>query len=292
MKLPIKPGAVFGVVKELRAADERPILVAGILADELARELTAGGDPTAVRRGGSPEDVEALVYVVGDSITEQDERVLKSARRARVPIILLTAGREPLEDIPYVLATDIVRVEPGHGFPLDRLGEALARRLGEKATSLARRLPVLRGPIVEKLVESFSRKNGILGAAIFIPGADFPVLTLNQLRMVLRICAAHGLAVDRERAPEIVATVAAGLGFRTLARSLVGLVPVGGWAVKGAVAYTGTRAVGEASVRYCEARSNELPPGGSHRPEGHDDSPAARLRRAALKPLAKERTSQ
>jgi uncharacterized protein (DUF697 family) len=255
MKLPIKPGAVLGIAREVRKVDERPILVAGILADELARELTAGGDPTAVRRGGTAEDVEALVYVVGDAITEQDERVLKSARRARVPIILLTAGRKPIEDIPYVLATDIVRVEPGHGFPLDRLGEVLAGRLGEKATSLARRLPVLRGAIVEKLVESFSRKNGILGAAIFIPGADFPVLTLNQLRMVLRICAAHGLAIDRERAPEIVATVAAGLGFRALARSLLGFVPVGGWAVKGGVAYTGTRALGEATVRYCEVRA-------------------------------------
>jgi len=255
MKLPIKPGAVFGVVKEFRNVDDRPILVAGALADELARELTAGGDPTAVRRGGAPQDVEALVYIVGDTLTEQDELVLKSARRARVPIILLTAGRRPLEDIPYVLATDIVRVEPGHGFPIDKLGEALAGRLGEKATSLARRLPVLRAPIVEKLVESFSRKNGILGAAIFIPGADFPVLTLNQLRMVLRICAAHGMTVDRERVPEILATVAAGLGFRALARSLLGFVPVGGWAVKGAVAYTGTRAVGEASVRYCEVRA-------------------------------------
>src|SRR5262249_34868140 len=176
-----------------------------------------------------------------------------------VPIIVLTAGREPLENIPFVLATDIVRVEPGHGFPIEKLGEALAGRLGEKATSLARRLPVLRGPIVEKLVESFSRKNGFLGAAIFIPGADFPVLTVNQLRMVLRICAAYGLTIDRERAPEILATVAAGLGFRTLARTLLGFVPVGGWAVKGLVAYSGTRALGEASVRYAELRADASP---------------------------------
>jgi len=254
MKLPIKPGAIYGLLKEFREVDDRPILVAGVLADELARELTAGGDPTAVRRGGEPADVEALVYVVGDTLAEQDERVLRSAHRARVPTLVLAAGREPLEDIPFVLATDIVRVEPGHGFPLDRVGEALAGKLGEKATSLARRLPVLRGPIVEKLVESFSRKNGIIGAAVFVPGADFPVLTVNQLRMVLRICAAHGLTVDRERAPEILATVGAGLGLRAVARSLLAFVPFAGWAVKGGVAYTGTRALGEASVRYCEAR--------------------------------------
>ena len=33
------------------------------------------------------------------------------------------------------------------------------------------------------------------------------------------------------------------------------LVPVAGWAVKGAVAYAGTKALGEAAVRYFEARS-------------------------------------
>ena len=43
--------------------------------------------------------------------------------------------------------------------------------------------------------------------------------------------------------------VAAGLGFRTVARQLVGLVPGFGWAVKGGIAYAATRAVGEAAER-------------------------------------------
>jgi len=86
------------------------------------------------------------------------------------------------------------------------------------------------------------------------------VLTLNQIRMVLRICAAYGLEVDGQRAPELVATIGAGLGFRALARELLDFVPVLGWAVKGAVAYAGTRALGEAAVRYCEARTATQPP--------------------------------
>ena len=85
----------------------------------------------------------------------------------------------------------------------------------------------------------FARKNGLVAAAVFIPGADLPVLTVNQIRMVLRICASHGLEVDRERALEILATIGVGLGLRTVARELVAFVPVGGWAVKGAVAYGG-----------------------------------------------------
>jgi uncharacterized protein (DUF697 family) len=253
--LPVKLGAVYGVVKELSKSSDRPLLVAGLLADQLAHEFAVGGDAGAVQTGGSPKDVEALVYVVGDAITDEDERMLKLAHRARVPTIVVAAGREAPPRVPFVLATDVVRVEPGHGFPIETIARVLARKLGENATSLARRLPVLRPAVCERLIESFARKNGIVGAAVFVPGADLPVLTLNQIRMVLRICAAYGLEVDNQRAPEILATIGAGLGFRTLARELLDLVPVAGWLLKGAVAYAGTKALGEATVRYCEARA-------------------------------------
>ena len=263
MALPIRLGAVYGVVKEMRSTTDRPLLVTGLLADQLARELAAGGDAAAVRSGGRPDDVAALLYVIGDDVTEEDERVLKLAHRARVPTIVVAAGRGVPLRIPFVLATDVVRVEPGHGFPVDAIARAVADKLGEQATSLARRLPVLRSAACAHLIESFSRKNGLIGAAVFIPGVDLPVLTLHQIRMVLRICAAYGLEVDRERAPELIATIGAGLGFRALARELLDFVPVLGWIVKGAVAYAGTRALGEAAVRYCEARAATPQPSAS-----------------------------
>ena len=89
MGLPISPGAVFGVFKELgKSEDRRPLLVAGLLADELTRELAAGGDLGAVRVGGSTDGgVVALLLVIGDTVTEEDERILKRAHRARVPAI-------------------------------------------------------------------------------------------------------------------------------------------------------------------------------------------------------------
>ena len=105
------------------------------------------------------------------------------------------------------------------------IAERIAGRAGETSHHLAARVPALRPPVVDAIVKHFALQNGVLGVAIFIPGADFPVLTLNQIRMVLRIAAAHGEELDRERAFEILSVVAAGLGFRTVARHLVGLVP-------------------------------------------------------------------
>jgi uncharacterized protein (DUF697 family) len=249
---PIKPLAIWGVVNELRraATDERALAVDGAreLAGALRRELARHGDPAAIVGADELERAAALVYVVAAPPTEDDERTLKAARRARTPVVGVVAA-PGVERLPYVLPTDVVRVPPGAGFPLEEIARVLAHRLGESATPLAARLPVLRDAVSRELISSFSRKNGIVGVAVFLPGADLPVLTLNQIRLVLRIAAAHGVEVDAARLPEVLGVVGAGLGFRTLAREALGMVPVAGWLLKGAVAYAGTKAVGEAAMR-------------------------------------------
>ena len=154
------------------------------------------------------------------------------------------------EPIPFVLATDVVRADPGGDFPVEELARALARRLGEAATPLAARLPVLRDAVCTQLIESFARRNALTAAALFVPGADLPILTLNQARLVLRIASAYGAEIDGQRLPELLAVLGAGFGLRALAREALDFVPVAGWALKGAVAYAGTRALGEAARRY------------------------------------------
>jgi uncharacterized protein (DUF697 family) len=250
----LSPAAVWGLLKEARTAleDVRPLHVSGALASTLEKELARGGAPGAVRSHGDVAGAAALVRVLAGDPGEEDERELRAARRARVPTIAVQTGTG-VHDVPYVLATDVVACTPGRGFPVDEIAAALAARLGESGTPLAARLPVLREAVCAELIESFSRKNGVLGAAIFVPGADFPILTLNQVRLVLRLASAHGVEVDQSRLPEVLAVVGAGLGFRTVARQLLGAVPVAGWIVKGGIAYGGTRALGEAAERYFAA---------------------------------------
>jgi uncharacterized protein (DUF697 family) len=206
--------------------------------------------------------------VLGKAPTEDDQRALKRARRARVPIVAVVAG-DAADDlsIPFVLAEDIVRVGTGKGFPVEEIARVIAARLGEDAAALASRVPVLRGPVCDAIVSRCARRCGVLAVAVFVPGADLPVLALNQVRMVLQLEQVYGLKADaRERGPELIATVAAGLGLRAVARELLTVVPVAGWAVKGAVAYAGTRALGEAVVKGLEIRM----------PGGDEAGPATR----------------
>lgn len=266
-RFPIHPGAVYGVVKELRAAAEdlRPIVVAGAEgpASELREALRVGGDGETIRdlagRELSAYDVEGaglLLYVVaGDQVSPDDEKALMLADRKGVEALCLLAGTGAADpvDVPYVLATNVVRVLPGAPLPVEELAERIADSADERAYMWAARLPVLRKAVVEQTIHKFSLQNGILGVAIFIPGADLPALTLNQIRMVFRIAAAYGEKIDRNRALEILTVVGAGLGFRAVAREALGIVPGVGWVIKGGVAYAGTQALGRAAAAYFEA---------------------------------------
>lgn len=244
LKGKVGPMSLIALLRDVRQADRdsKPLAVAGAreLVPILARELRAGGDAGAVVEQDH-DGAAALVWV-----GEADEARLRAANRAKIPIVAVTEAAT----VPYVLADDLVRVPPGQGFPVERIAAAVARRLDEDGISLAARLPVLRDAVTSRLISAASRRNGLIGVAVFVPGVDMPILTFNQLRLVLRIALAHGEGVDRRRAFELVAVVGAGFTFRAVARSLVDVLPVGGWAVKGVVAYTGTRAVGEAAVRY------------------------------------------
>ena len=71
----------------------------------------------------------------------------------------------------------------------------------------------------------------------------------------MRIADAYGFELDRERIPEVLGVIGSGYGFRTIARSLLGVIPIAGWAVKGGIAYGGTRALGEAAKRYFERKA-------------------------------------
>lgn len=129
----------------------------------------------------------------------------------------------------------------------------------EHVVALGRRYPVLRRMAAERIIRRTSRQNALIGVVFILPGTDMPVMTLNQIKMVLAIAAIFGGQISQERAIELVGVVGAGFGFRAVARQAFDLVPGLGWAVKGVVGYTGTRAMGEAALRYFERGAPATP---------------------------------
>jgi uncharacterized protein (DUF697 family) len=256
MALPVPGGAIRKLLKEIRSSGsgEHVLAVGGASehAPLLRQQLRRGGAELAAVRLGDPEGADAYVHVLARELRDGDLVPVRRARRARVPVLAVAVGFAEETTIPYVPATDVVRVAAGEAFPLEAIAAAIAARLGEDGAPLAARVPLLRRAVSDQLVASFARKNGVIAAAVWIPGADLPILALNELRLLLRLAQAHGAADDvRERLPELAATFAAGFGLRALARELLDFVPGVGWALKGAIAYGGTRALGQAArVRF------------------------------------------
>ena len=133
-----------------------------------------------------------------------------------------------------------------------RMGEWIIQTCSQKKLALALAFPFVRKPLSLEAVNMTSVQNAGIGAVMFIPGADLPVMTLNQAKMLLQIAAAYGQPMTLERAKELVAVVAGGLACRTAARELVGLVPAAGFLIKGAIGYSGTLAMGRTAIEYFE----------------------------------------
>ena len=128
----------------------------------------------------------------------------------------------------------------------------LADRAGDSGPWLASLLPAFRPYVVDELIESAARRNARTSLMIFIPGADLPILTSMQMRMVLKIAACHGQKISPDRALELLTVLGAGFGFRMVARELLDFVPIAGWAVQSGIAYSGTKALGKAADEYFE----------------------------------------
>ena len=148
--------------------------------------------------------------------------------------------------------------------------DACAKRMMELrpdiAVALGRRCPGLRSAAAGWVIKSVALANlqfsmlsavpGILPiTAPFLPGssfADLIILTKNQTMMVLRIGAIYGQRPGiTTQVKEILSTVGAAFGWRTVARQAAGWVPAGaGVILKGVIAWSGTVAVGKVAEAY------------------------------------------
>jgi uncharacterized protein (DUF697 family) len=193
---------------------------------------------------------------------------LLDARRDAVGAdVLLTVTGGPDGGVAVSISGDAVEDE--RTFSLSAvteetvLKELAARVAGaledDYLVSLGRGYPALRRAVCEEIINKNARQNAMVGA-LPIPGADLPAITANQGRMVLGIAAAYGEEISLERARELLGVLAAGFGLRALARQVVKLVPIWGWATSAIIGYAGTLAMGRATILYFERGKREVGP--------------------------------
>lgn len=226
-------------------------------------------------------DTDLVVIVAGFS--KNTGAVAKRSNESGVPALVVTTMPEIVEGIAQregFALSDVVVPGPvaedakfgvnddfnQEPYPLtvDR-AQALQMNIGawivdvfrKKRTAFAQCFPFLRFPLANELVNAASMQNAGVGFVVIIPGADLPVMTLNQMRVVLQIAAIYGASIDFNRVKELAAVFGSAFGWRALARELCSALPGLGWVLKAGVGYSGTQAIGRAAIAYFEKQAGE-----------------------------------
>ncbi|MSO95965.1 MAG: hypothetical protein EXQ81_09265 [Thermoleophilia bacterium] len=247
---------VSRLVREVHALEGASpwIAVSGPSADALATTLAARGDRGAIVVGGNPVAAAVSIRLIEGEPTPAELLVLRRLARDETPVIVVRHGGTSA--IPYVLPEDVL--DGGPEPDIEELAAAIARAAPHAAPALAARLPLLRPAVSRRLIAVTAFANAALAASPRLQRQQLPVLTLAQLRMLFLLGITRGETLPRDpqglavaAGPYLAVSLATGIAARALVRQL----PFGGPAVRAAVAYGSTRALGAALRRLQELES-------------------------------------
>lgn len=239
---------------EIRAAGV-PVMVVTSMPRLVADMASAYGNPIPEGDLVAPEGVEGCEADGDAACTSGDVAgahvsVLAGIRAAKSAGAGVNAQSPEILDVP-------IPIDTAAAAALDRrMGEWVVAACREKRLALALSFPFVRRPLSLEAVSATSLQNAGIGLVLFIPGADMPLMTLNQAKMLLQIAAAYGEPMSVARVKELAAIVGGAFACRSVARQVAGAVPAIGCAVKAGVGYAGTKAMGLAAVEYFERGGN------------------------------------
>lgn len=267
MALPLDLRDLMSSGTKLRAEREKPVRIA-VYVDAAAPQTAADALKEALRPQMSTAHlhVEPVlpgdIYVVDDladaviALAGPDDSLVASLAKARerfTPTAVLVLGESrdgASRRLGHPLLDTITAESPEE--LVSHLGAWFADRVDGKRVALAANFAFIRRAVAEEAVKNTAFQNGVIGGVAIIPGADMPLMTANQAKMVLQIAAAYGEPLDATRVKELAAVVGGAFAMRTIARQVLTLIPGFGWAIKAAIGYTGTLAMGYATVEYFE----------------------------------------
>lgn len=179
---------------------------------------------------------------------------LSRAHDAGVPAVVLALGAHA-DDVSrrlhHPVLDTFVAEDPAD--IVSRLGGWFVDRVSGKRVALASNFEFIRRAVAVEAVKSTAFQNGIIGGVAIIPGADLPLMAANQAKMVMQIAAAFGQPLGAERIRELAVVLGGAFAFRAIARQALTFIPGFGWAIKAAIGYSGTLAVGYAAIEYFES---------------------------------------
>jgi uncharacterized protein (DUF697 family) len=268
-KLPVNPGKLFEAWKEVSSttATAATLVLAGDAGlVESARSRFGSGAQPLVHSGGveslgSLSAAHGQIPLVLTSPTGEDtaETLLADARPPSGAVVVVDEGPLATDSVVWY-ESGVARVSfSGEDSGWEAVYRAVLMVAPALAVALGTKYEPLRAGAATRVVSRTARQNALVAVVFSTPGADMPIMTLNEAKMILTIASIYGHGLTLDRAIELLGVVGAGFTFRRVVRELSGFVPGPGWVLKGTIGYTATKALGEAAIRYFEAGAPATP---------------------------------
>jgi hypothetical protein len=218
--------SVQAIRGELAASASGRVVVSGMLAEQLARELGAGAQPGAVTVGDEVRGAAVVVRVIAGEPSEEDLAVVRAADAVAIPVVLVQLWPQPEWRAPFVLSPFVVECRTGEGFPVAEIASRIALAV-ENPPALAVRVPVLADAAESSVVRSAIARAALLALA-GVPGSRAGI-ALEQSRMLGRL-----RALDPPAEPDhpavvagaVAATLGASYALRSAARGARRALPM------------------------------------------------------------------
>ena len=207
-----------------------PVVVSGVLAEQLAKELGAGASPGAVtlRAGAVPANAEVLVHVIAGDPSADDESLVRQVVANNGEVVIVELWPQADWTRPFVLSPFVVECRAGEGFPIREIADRIVEAT-EHAAALAARVPTIAEATRASLVKQAVIRSALIGLAGSRLGMSRPLLVREQVRMVSRLRAvSSGSAVSDELpmlAGGAVSVLVSGFALRGLARAARAVLP-------------------------------------------------------------------
>ena len=269
MKLPIDVRDIMKSSSQMQEMRDKEIRIAVLVKmdapDELVELVEEKFHPYASNARLHVDVVEPDVEILVDSSVDVVIGLVGSGR-AGIAGQLKAVNERAIPTVAVAMADGAAEMADSLGHPYrdtlanadvmelieEELGEWLVERLPDKRLAMAHNFEFMRRAVAVEAVKGTAWQNGAIGVVAIIPGADMPLMTANQIKMLMQIAAAYGEALGLERLKELAAIVGGGFLLRLVARQALAFAPGFGWAIKGSIGVSGTLAMGYAAISYFE----------------------------------------
>ena len=207
------------------------------------------------------ETADMAIIIGGNS--DAGFEIARECREKLIPSCVVLGSDNPVD-----LKTSLLKSFDGDVFYLESIEKESVKKLKEqlggwiaivcasKKFAYSKAFPFVAGPIAKEIVHLTAIENAAVTAVPFVGGADFPIMLVNQMKMLAQIAAVYGVKLDYSLLKEAAGVMIVALFGKKCFKIIKKIVPGPRVIVAAPVTIVTTEAMGAALIAYFDAGGN------------------------------------